>query len=136
MKKIHKLRKWEDEKDRKMEQILRAKADQVKEVRDELLNTGDRPIAEAVQEDMYWSCGLSKEAAMNTDPSNWPVENKLGQIWMKLRATYREERKKRLEFKQVVSKKDRIKRKHSDEKSGTPTAKPRKMVPPHLRRVR
>ncbi len=49
------------------------------------MNTGDKTIAEGVSYETLWSCGLSKEAASNTDPDYWPGKNRLGKLWMKIR---------------------------------------------------
>ena len=68
-----------------MKDIIKEKAMQVPEVKDFLLATGDRKIAEAVQSDQLWSCGLSKEAAKHTDPDKWPGQNILGELWMEVR---------------------------------------------------
>ena len=102
MKRIHKNDKWGDECDVKMKKIIKAKADQVPKVKDKLMRTGDKILAEAVVSDTYWSCGLSKEAAAYTEPANWPGQNKLGKLWMEVREEYKEEEnKKKKEFKVI-----------------------------------
>ena len=81
----------EDEKDQVMEQIVREKLRQVLGVKEALLDTKDRIMAEAVQSDVYWSCGLTKDAARVTDPAKWPGQNRLGKLWMKLRQELQED---------------------------------------------
>ena len=48
-------------------------------------------IVEAVPGDVFWSCGLDKEAAAKTDPDYYPGKNILGKILMKIRDELREE---------------------------------------------
>ena len=98
MHKITKQPKWSEECDAKMKRIIKSKADQVPEVKAKLLSTGDNIIAEAVVSDTYWSCGLSKEAAANTDPAHWPGKNRLGQLWMEVRDEYYNEENKKQGF--------------------------------------
>ena len=129
MKKVYKGKAWEEKKEEIMRAILLAKVEQVKEVRDALLDTGDKVICEAVYGDDYWSCGMDKDAASKTDPTAWPGSNKLGELWMAIREEIKEEeRRKKEEFKIVASQKDSSKRKHSREASQctpTPTSKSR-----------
>ena len=131
MRKVHRFEKWENEKVGIMKSILKAKADQLEEVKDELLGTEDNIIAEAVVGDLFWSCGLTKEEASNTDPDHWPGQNVLGKLWMELRAEYREDEiKKKEAFTPVV----RDKRKHSNGQNGTPASKvkPSNKTPPKI----
>ena len=131
MKKTVKEPKWADECDQKMKAIIKAKADQVPEVKEKLMNTGDKIIAEAVVSDTYWSCGLSKEAAANTEPAHWPGQNRLGRLWMELRREYRDEENAKKDF-QTVGKNGKpitetpMKRKLSDGESGNVTSRNRK----------
>ena len=54
-----------------------------------MIESGDRLIVEAVPGDVYWSCGLDKEAASKTDPKHFPGQNMLGKLYMEIRAEYR-----------------------------------------------
>ena len=103
--KIYRHEEWEKKNVEVMKKVCLAKVQQVPEVREKLLSTGDRPIAECVLSDSFWSCGLSKEAASNTDPSKWPGENMLGQICSQIRQELRDEMQKEPEFKTVASSK-------------------------------
>ena len=58
-----------------MENILRAKASQHKDVHDSLLNTGDNVIHENSPTDLFWGCGVDMSG-----------ESNVGKIWMKIRA--------------------------------------------------
>ena len=78
MNKVRRFAKWEKEEVPVMKNILRAKAEQIEEVKEELLNSGERLIAEDVVSDEFWGCGLGKEAAAKTDPEHWPGLNTLG----------------------------------------------------------
>ena len=92
-KKIYKRKEWEKEKVGIMRDVIKAKAEQVKEVKEELMGSGGRIIAEAVPGDYYWSCGLDKETAARTNPEHWPGQNVLGKMWMALREEIRDQRK-------------------------------------------
>jgi len=51
-----------------------------------LLGTGDRLLAEANPRDSIWGIGLSRENPKSRDPSQWPGKNLLGKILMRVRA--------------------------------------------------
>ena len=91
MKKIHKKPGWKGKDVEVMTKIAIEKVKQVPEVKEALLNSGDRVIVEAVPRDLYWSCGLDKEAAAKTDPNFWPGENQMGKIYMHIREVLRSE---------------------------------------------
>ena len=74
-----------------MKEIIKAKAEQVDEVKKTLLDSEDRIIVEAVPGELYWSCGLGKEAASKTDPKHFPGQNMLGKLFMELRKEYRKQ---------------------------------------------
>lgn len=59
-------------------------------LKEQLLDTGDALLVECNPSDKIWSCGLSTEEAMNTDPTKWPGRNLLGIALMKARDTVRE----------------------------------------------
>ena len=121
-KRIYRQKLWEKKRVPIMKAILKAKVEQVKEVKDALLNTGSNIICEAVYGDGFWSCGLGKDEASKTDPSSWPGENRLGRLWMEIRDELEEEMKKKDLYTSVTNKKD-SKRKHSQEAAScTPTA--------------
>ena len=103
--KIHKNKEWEDQKRKKvMKDIIKAKAEQVQEVKQTLIDSGDRLIVEAVPGDVYWSCGLDKEAASKTDPKHFPGQNMLGKLYMEIRAEYRKRDENRAHaFQEVKS---------------------------------
>lgn len=58
--------------------------------KEQLLDTGDALLVECNPSDKIWSCGLSTEEAMNTDPTKWRGRNLLGTVLMKARDTLRE----------------------------------------------
>lgn len=86
-KKIGNSSSWEQQEEnvKLMEDIVRAKVSSVESVREHLVATGVKTLAEAVPSDPFWGTGLSKEATMRTDPSAWPGKNVMGKILMKIR---------------------------------------------------
>ena len=93
-KKIYTENAWEEKNIDVMRGVIEEKVKQVKEVRDFLLDTEDKLIVEAVRSDQFWSCGLTKEAAANTDPSKYPGKNVLGKLYMELREKLRAKKRK------------------------------------------
>ena len=91
-KKVYTEKNWEEKNEKLMQKILETKANQLKGLREHLIDTGDEIIAEAIPFDLHWSCGLEKTSAMSTDPTKWPGKNVLGQMWMELRESVRSER--------------------------------------------
>jgi ribA/ribD-fused uncharacterized protein len=65
---------WHDKKILVMEEILRAKAKQHKDVRDTLKKTGNRTIIENSPFDSFWGIGPDGKG-----------QNMAGEIWMKIR---------------------------------------------------
>ncbi len=123
---IYKKKEWEQDKVKVMKAIIKEKVIQVKGVRECLLATGNKVIAEAVPGDGFWSCGLSKTNATKTDPQHWPGKNVLGKLYMELRDEIIEEEKN--DFRKVTSKSESrsAKRKpSSDSTIGNATAKVR-----------
>lgn len=57
-----------------MEEIARAKLNQYLDIKEKLLESGEREIIEASPEDAFWGWGPNKGG-----------ENQMGKIWMKLR---------------------------------------------------
>ncbi len=87
---IYTSTEWEKINENKMKDILMEKAIQIPEVGETLMNSGTKLIAEAVQSDEKWTCGLSKKAATHTKPTYWPGQNRLGQLWMQIRDELKE----------------------------------------------
>lgn len=77
---------WNEKKDQIMKIGLRAKFTQHPEILKKLMETGDKPIAEADPRGKYWGIGTSSETSKAKDPSKWPGKNKLGNILMDLRS--------------------------------------------------
>jgi len=69
-----KIPRWNEQKLTVMEEILRAKADQHKEVRDALSQSRSEELVEDSPLDYFWGRGR-----------NGTGDNQLGQLWMKLR---------------------------------------------------
>ena len=67
-----------------MREVLIAKIGSNKFFRDELLNSGDKNLVEALA-DPWWGCGLPYHIAIKTNPKHYPGSNKLGQLLMELR---------------------------------------------------
>lgn len=65
---------WNQDKVEVMEEILEAKAEQHEDVREVLKKSGDRTIIENSPVDGFWGIGADGKG-----------ENKVGQIWMKIR---------------------------------------------------
>ena len=67
--------------------ILEAKFRDVSDYRAALEGSGE-VIVEAVRNDMFWSCGLSKDRAVRVPPERWPGENRLGRLHQQLKDRY------------------------------------------------
>lgn len=76
--------KWKENKLNIMRKIIRAKAESVAKYRSALQNAR-QIIAEAVPDDNYWSCGLSKDEVIYTPVYEWPGQNIMGRLHMELR---------------------------------------------------
>ena len=68
---------WHEEKIGIMEEILKAKSEQHKDVRDALKRTGKKRIVENSPVDNFWGTGPDDNG-----------ENMVGKIWMKIRDSY------------------------------------------------
>ena len=75
---------WDNAKYDIMREVLIAKIGSNKFFRDELLNSGDKNLVEALA-DPWWGCGLPYHIAIKTNPKHYPGSNKLGQLLMELR---------------------------------------------------
>ena len=80
---------WDLNKKRIVREGNRAKFAQNPELKKMLLQTGDAILAEASPKDKNWGIGMTAAKAENTDPSEWPGENLLGNILMELREEFR-----------------------------------------------
>jgi ribA/ribD-fused uncharacterized protein len=59
------------------------------DLRELLLGTGDKVLAEASPLDMLWGIGLAASHPDATSPGKWPGKNWLGEVLMRVRATLR-----------------------------------------------
>ena len=89
-----------------MYNILLEKASQINEVKELLCESEGQIIAECVPNQQHWSCGLTKEAAVKTDPEKWPGKNVLGRMWITVRINIEAEKNKQRN-KESVKRKDR-----------------------------
>lgn len=76
---------WDACRDLVMEEGLRAKFGQNKELKQRLLETGDAILAECAPKDLIWGIGLSGDDERRFDRSAWRGENRLGEALMKIR---------------------------------------------------
>lgn len=76
---------WNEKKNEVMRIAIKAKFMQHPELRLKLVNTKDRPLAEANPRDKYWGIGTSFDTSKAKDPAKWPGKNVLGNILMDLR---------------------------------------------------
>jgi ribA/ribD-fused uncharacterized protein len=82
---------WDTKKDDVMRSIVRAKFRSNPTIREALLATGDRVLAEADPREKYWSIGTSADTEKAKNPKKWPGQNKLGQLLMDVRTELRAE---------------------------------------------
>lgn len=82
---------WDAKRDSIMKEGLRAKFTQHPELRKQLLETGDKKIGEASARDLYWGIGTSIESEKSKVPSKWRGKNKMGELLMELRNTFKTE---------------------------------------------
>ena len=75
---------WEQNSLPVMQSIVDAKAEQVPEFRQKLLETEGCHLAEATR-DKYWASGLSIEDTEKINPKFYPGENRLGHLLMETR---------------------------------------------------
>ncbi|KAK3086400.1 hypothetical protein FSP39_017897 [Pinctada imbricata] len=67
-----------------MEEILKAKFDQVTEFREIIVKSEvDTIFAESTYDD-FWGTGLSQRGTEHTDPKRWPGKNVIGRIMQEL----------------------------------------------------
>lgn len=71
-----------------MQRGLQMKIEQNEDVKEALLATGNKLIAEASPYDMIWGIGMSKDNKYATDQTKWKGENLLGKAWMHVRTYY------------------------------------------------
>ena len=67
-----------------------AKFHQVPAARQELIDSADRVIVEAVPGQYLWGSGMDPDATFHTRKEGWPGENKLGVILMSIRASFKD----------------------------------------------
>jgi ribA/ribD-fused uncharacterized protein len=72
-----------------MDIIVGEKLDQHGDIRSKLMRTEDTIIVEASETDLLWGAGVGIDDPRISDPTQWPGQNKLGQIFMKHRERYR-----------------------------------------------
>lgn len=94
---------WTKAKERYMLDAVRAKF-KVPRLRQALLDTGDRILAEASPVDAIWGIGLAEDHADAERVENWRGHNLLGQVLMQLRSELRAEDAKNKELHQAVLK--------------------------------
>ena len=82
---------WNEKRDEVMRKGVRAKFVQHPELRETLLETGEKQIGFADARDLYWSIGTSMGLEKAKSPSKWRGQNKLGKMLMELRDTFKEE---------------------------------------------
>lgn len=70
---------------------LLEKARQHPAIREQLLASGNRTLAEASPSDIIWGIGLRESDPRALDPSQWRGQNLLGQAWMWVRYQLRAE---------------------------------------------
>jgi len=90
--------KWDEAKCELIYEISLAKFSQNESLRNFLLGTGDKVLAEASPYDRNWGIGLGEKDPASKDPSKWNGENLLGFALMKARDEIRrkEEEKARM----------------------------------------
>jgi len=66
----------------------KAKFEQNKELINQLLDTGDKTLAEASPVDLIWGTGVAAHEKNAREPDKWPGENRLGKILMTLRGEF------------------------------------------------
>jgi len=76
---------WDAKRETVMRTALKAKFTQHPELRAKLLETGDRPLAEANPRDKYWGIGTSFDTSKAKDVAKWPGQNKMGKLLEELR---------------------------------------------------
>jgi ribA/ribD-fused uncharacterized protein len=77
---------WSSVRYRKMLYVNLLKFLQNKELKFQLINTGDKIIVEASPLDCVWGVGLSEEDPLILDEKNWKGKNLLGKVLMEVRS--------------------------------------------------
>ena len=80
-------KQWNNVRNGKMKDALRAKFDQNEELKLFLKQTEETVLAEANPHDNYWGIGLSLEDKDTWDPDMWKGRNELGKLLMEVRNT-------------------------------------------------
>ncbi len=77
---------WNDQKRiNMMEKVLEIKYEQCPEFREKLLSTMNKLLVEATTNE-FWASGLKPRETMSLQPHEWPGQNMLGKLLMKLRS--------------------------------------------------
>ena len=71
---------WAGQKEEVMMQVAYSKVKQVSAFKKELLETGERKLAETVPGEVYWASGMDEEMTRVTKRSYWLGENRMGQL--------------------------------------------------------
>ncbi len=83
---------WASRREEVMEDILRAKLDQVPEFGEKLLESDDTTLVGAAPGDFDWGSGMSERHTKTTLRNRWPGRNLLGRIQTRLREDYRKKK--------------------------------------------
>lgn len=84
------VQEWDEVAVKVMTTVVYAKFLHNENLRQKLLDTGDRLLIEAESGDRTWSTGLGIVQTKSTMPSSWPGRNLLGEILMDVRDTIRD----------------------------------------------
>jgi hypothetical protein len=76
---------WALHKENIMFSALKLKTEQNPDVKEALMKTGTKVMAEASPYDKIWGIGLSENDPRALDQTKWNGQNLLGSLWMKLR---------------------------------------------------
>ncbi|EFC47831.1 hypothetical protein NAEGRDRAFT_31328 [Naegleria gruberi] len=71
---------WNQNRELIMKRHLYAKFSQNEDIKQTLLSTGDKILAEASPNDAIWGIGMREHEAIETHPSKWPGLNLLGKL--------------------------------------------------------
>jgi ribA/ribD-fused uncharacterized protein len=76
--------KWISYREQCLKEILILKAKQCETFKSQLILSGNKTLLEANKYDRYWSCGLDKINALNSQ-GDYPGKNRMGRLLMTLR---------------------------------------------------
>lgn len=76
---------WNEKRQDAMYRAVLEKFRQNPRLKNALLETGDAVLVESSPKDKIWGIGLSEKTARQISPQEWPGQNLLGQILMKVR---------------------------------------------------